>query len=86
MEKKGSITVFLALILSLLLSLVATSIQSVQAAAARTQILNSITGKNRIRIIIICRIPGMARHLSGRNPGRVLEHFWQHWPCLRQSC
>ena len=30
MEKKGSITVFLALILSLLLSLVATSIQSVQ--------------------------------------------------------
>ena len=37
MEKKGSITVFLALILSLLLSLVATSIQSVQAAAARTQ-------------------------------------------------
>ena len=31
MEKKGSITVFLALILSLLLSLVATSIQSVQA-------------------------------------------------------
>ena len=42
MEKKGSITVFLALILSLLLSLVATSIQSVQAAAARTQILNSM--------------------------------------------
>ena len=40
MEKKGSITVFLALILSLLLSLVATSIQSVQAAAARTQNLN----------------------------------------------
>ena len=42
MEKKGSITVFLALILSLLLSLVATSIQSVQAEAARTQILNSM--------------------------------------------
>ena len=42
MEKKGSITVFLALILSLMLSLVATSIQSVQAAAARTQILNSM--------------------------------------------
>ena len=36
MEKKGSITVFLALILSLLLSLVATSIQSVQAAAENT--------------------------------------------------
>ena len=33
MAKKGSITVFLALILSLLLSLVGTSIQSVQAAA-----------------------------------------------------
>ena len=42
MEKKGSITVFLALILSLFLSLVCTSIQSVQAAAARTQILNSM--------------------------------------------
>ena len=42
MEKKGSITVFLALILSLLLSLVATSIQSVQAAAARTQILKTV--------------------------------------------
>lgn len=41
MAKKGSITVFLALILSLLLSLVGTSIQSVQAAAARTQILSS---------------------------------------------
>ena len=46
----------------------------------------NITEKKQIRIIIICRIPGMARHLSGRNPGRVLEHFWQHWPCLRQSC
>ena len=42
MVKKGSITVFLALILSLLLSLVGTSIQSVQAAAARTQILSSL--------------------------------------------
>ena len=42
MAKKGSITVFLALILSLLLSLVGTSIQSVQAAAARTQILSSL--------------------------------------------
>lgn len=42
MEKKGSITIFLALILSLMLSLVATSIQSVQMAAARTQILNSV--------------------------------------------
>lgn len=42
MAKKGSITVFLALILSLLLSLVGASIQSVQAAAARTQILNSL--------------------------------------------
>lgn len=42
MGKKGSITVFLALILSLLLSLITTSIQSVQMAAARTQILNSM--------------------------------------------
>lgn len=42
MENKGSITVFLALILSLILSLVTASIQSVQAAAARTQILNSV--------------------------------------------
>ena len=42
MNKKGSITVFLALVLSVLLSLVSTSIQSVQAAAARTQILNGM--------------------------------------------
>ena len=42
MEKKGSITVFLALILSLLLSLVVTGMHSVQVAAARTQILNSM--------------------------------------------
>ena len=42
MEKKGSITVFLALILSILLSLVSASIQSVQAAATRTQILNGM--------------------------------------------
>lgn len=40
--KKGSITVFLALILSLILSLVCTSIESVRAAAARTQILSSL--------------------------------------------
>ena len=42
MDKKGSITVFLALVLSILLSLVGASIQSVQAAAARTQILNGM--------------------------------------------
>ena len=40
--KKGSITVFLALILSLLLSLVCTSIESVRMAAARTQILSGL--------------------------------------------
>lgn len=37
--KKGSITIFLALILSLVLSLVCASIESVRMAAARTQIL-----------------------------------------------
>lgn len=42
MARKGSITVFLALILSLMLSLVCTSIESVRMAAARTQILNSM--------------------------------------------
>lgn len=42
MEKRGSITLFLTLMLSLLLSLVSTSIQSVQMAAARTQILNGM--------------------------------------------
>lgn len=42
MMKKGSITVFLALILSLMLSLLCTSIESVRMAAARTQILNSL--------------------------------------------
>ena len=40
--KKGSITIFLALILSLVLSLVCASIESVRVAAARTQILNSM--------------------------------------------
>lgn len=38
----GSITVFLALILSLMLSLVCTSIESVRMASARTQILNGM--------------------------------------------
>ena len=42
MEKKGSITVFLALILSLITTLVCTSIESVRMASARTQILNSV--------------------------------------------
>ena len=40
--KKGSITIFLALILSLILALVSTSIESVRMAAARTQILDSM--------------------------------------------
>ena len=40
--KKGSITIFLALILSLVISLVCASIESVRMAAARTQILNSM--------------------------------------------
>lgn len=40
MEKRGSITVFLALILSLVTALVCTGIESVRMAAARTQILN----------------------------------------------
>lgn len=39
MAKKGSITVFLALMLSLMVSLICTSIESVRMAAARTQIL-----------------------------------------------
>ena len=42
MTNKGSITVFLALILSLILSLVCTSIESVRMAAARTQILSGL--------------------------------------------
>ena len=42
MDKKGSITLFLALVLSLLLSLVFTSMESVRMAAARTQILSSL--------------------------------------------
>lgn len=40
--KKGSITIFLTLILSLLLSLVCTSIESARMAVARTQILNGM--------------------------------------------
>ena len=41
-HKKGSITVFLALLLSLVVSLICAGIQSVRMAAARTQILNSL--------------------------------------------
>lgn len=42
MAKRGSVTVFLALILSLMLSLVCTSVESARMAAARTQILSSV--------------------------------------------
>lgn len=42
MAKKGSVTVFLALVLSLILSLVCTSVESVRMASARTQILGSL--------------------------------------------
>lgn len=42
MEKKGSITVFLSLMLSLLLSLLCASIESVRIASARTQIINGM--------------------------------------------
>lgn len=42
MARRGSVTVFLALILSLLLTLVCSSIESVRMAAARTQILNGL--------------------------------------------
>lgn len=42
MAGKGSITIFLTLILGLLLALVCTSIESVRMAAARTQILGSL--------------------------------------------
>lgn len=41
-SEKGSITIFLALILSVVLSLVCASIESVRMSAARTQILNSM--------------------------------------------
>lgn len=42
MAKRGSVTVFLALVLSLMLSLVCTGVESVRMAAARTQILGSL--------------------------------------------
>lgn len=42
MVRKGSITVFTALILSLVVSLLCSGIESVRMAAARTQILNSL--------------------------------------------
>ncbi|MBQ0000021.1 MAG: hypothetical protein KBT01_00570 [Clostridiales bacterium] len=42
MKRKGSITIFLALTLSVILSLVCTSIESVRMAAARTQSLCSL--------------------------------------------
>lgn len=42
MMKKGSITIFLALILSVIISLISSGIHSARMAAARTQILNSV--------------------------------------------
>ena len=42
MVRRGSITVFLSLMLSLMVSLVCTSIVSVRMAAARVQILNGM--------------------------------------------
>ncbi|MBQ7372786.1 MAG: hypothetical protein IJW67_13075 [Blautia sp.] len=42
MAKRGSITVFFTLMLSLILSLLCTSIESVRMASARTQILNGM--------------------------------------------
>lgn len=42
MKRKGSITIFLTLTLSLMLSLICTSLESVRMAAARTQILSSL--------------------------------------------
>ena len=42
MARKGSITVFLALMLGLILSLLSSGIESARMAAARTQILNGL--------------------------------------------
>lgn len=42
MAKRGSVTVFLALVLSLMLALVCTGVESVRMSAARTQILGSL--------------------------------------------
>lgn len=42
MVKRGSITVFLALILGLILSLLSSGLESVRMASARTQILNGM--------------------------------------------
>ena len=42
MVKRGSITVFLALILGLILSLLSSGLESARMAAARTQILNGM--------------------------------------------
>lgn len=42
MVKRGSITVFLALTLGLILSLLSSGLESVRMAAARTQILNGM--------------------------------------------
>lgn len=42
MVKRGSITVFLALTLGLILSLLSSGLESARMAAARTQILNGM--------------------------------------------
>ena len=44
MERRGSITVFLALVLSLLLALIGAAFESVRFSCARVHILNGTDG------------------------------------------
>ena len=40
--------------------------------------------RNRIRIIIICRINGTVRNLSGRSPETGQDPFWHHLHFLQR--
>ena len=95
MEKRGSITVFLALILSLLLSLVCTCMESARMAAARTQILSSVDiglyslfgqyDKTLLKDYDLFAIDGSAG-ADTLNPGVLYDIFKKYMePVLKQN-
>ena len=95
MEKQGSITVFLALVLGLLLSLVCTCLQSVKMAAARTQVLSGVDiglyslfgqyDKTLLKDYDLFAIDG-AMGADSLNPGAMYDSFRRYMePVLKQN-
>ena len=95
MEKQGSITVFLALILGLMLSLVCMCLQSVKMAAARTQVLSGVDiglyslfgqyDKTLLKDYDLFAIDG-AMGADSLNPGAMYDSFRKYMePVLKQN-